>query len=148
MILLISYNIKSKIQVLFLQSYLEFSRNLYTFWWHIWHNPPLKVQCVILTASGWNGYCSPNSKYWSELFLLPPPPQTQCSHGLPDWGHTTGMRTFDNGRQRALRCKLMSWFICILVIELFRWTSRLFMSGRICDLWPSSFAGFHGCSML
>ncbi len=30
-----------------------------------------KVQCVIFTANEWNGYCTPNSKYWRVLFFLP-----------------------------------------------------------------------------
>ncbi len=54
----------------------------------------LKVQYVILTASGWNGYCSPNSKYWRELFLPLPPPQTQCSRGLPDTCYSRGSQPF------------------------------------------------------
>ncbi len=45
---------------------------------------PLKVQCIIMTASSWNWYCSPNSKYWRVLFLPHPLPQTQRSHRLQD----------------------------------------------------------------
>ncbi len=32
----------------------------------------LKVQFVTVTASSSNGYCSPNSKYWKDLFLSRP----------------------------------------------------------------------------
>ncbi len=73
------------------------------------------MQYVILTASGWNGYCCPNSKYWRELFLPPPPLQTRRSCRLPDCGHLTGKSTTDDGRQGALHCKLMSWFIRVLI---------------------------------
>ncbi len=34
-----------------------------------------------------------------------------------------------------------------LIIELLRWMLKLFGSGGSCDLWPSSFAAFHGCNM-
>lgn len=54
-----------------------------------------KVQYLILTASGWNGYCSPNSKYWTELLLPPPSCQTWHSCRLPDWGHIAGVIAID-----------------------------------------------------
>ncbi len=31
--------------------------------------PTFKGAVCHMTTSGWNGYCSPNSKYWRELFL-------------------------------------------------------------------------------
>ncbi len=69
-------------------------------------------------------------------------PQTWCSLGLTDWGHSTRMSAIDNGRRRALHCRLMSWFIHILI---FLWAFR---SGRICHLWLSPFSGFHDCNTL
>ncbi len=70
----------------------------------------LKVQYVILTASGWNVFCSPNSKYWRVVSTA------------PSFSDSTLMRV----------ARLMT----------------LFRSGRIYDLWPSSFTGFHGCNTL
>ncbi len=39
-----------------------------------------------------------------ETFLMPPPPQTLHSHGLPDWRRATGMSAADSERQQVLTC--------------------------------------------
>ncbi len=86
-------------------------------------------------------------KYWRELFLLPPPPQMQHSHRLPDWGHATER---DQLTMEVVEPYTVRWWVdhlhfnIPLVIELFRWMQRPW----ICDLWPILFAGFHGCNML
>ncbi len=92
-----------------------------------------------IAVSGWNGYCSTNSKYFffSDSTLA-------CIPRL-----RTHNRTSDNGRQWVLYCNLIyPCFNIPLVIELFRWMPTLFRSGRISDLWPSSLAHFHGCNIL
>ncbi len=63
---------------------------------------PLKVQYVILTASGWNGYSRTNSKYLRALFLLPSP-QIWHSRGLPDRGHRTGTSAIYKRKETSLK---------------------------------------------
>ncbi len=87
------------------------------------------MQYVILTASGWNGCWSPNSKYWRELFLPPPSSSVGC-------------------QTEEVNELIYPRFNIPLLIELFRWMPRHFKSGRICDLWASLFAHFHGCNTL
>ncbi len=63
---------------------------------------PLKVQYVILTASGCNGYSRTNSKYLRALFLLPSP-QIWHFEGCQIEDTEQEQVQFTKGRQQALR---------------------------------------------
>ncbi len=83
------------------------------FYWHQWfHVEPIKVQYVILTASGWNNYCRSNSKYWRELFLPPPPPQMDAHMGCQI---ESTRQEWSQLAMKSDRPYTVSWFIYILI---------------------------------